>query len=208
MWFCIVYHGSLHQYKKDTCEVFQDGDIPDVVVEWVHGVVTVALKQENTTDVKNSSVGCWCCNVRHSCTCSVPEGPWMPSCSPLLSGIGRGQRPGKERQRVIILKIRPLKTETDSQYLLSWTWTTILMWRWCWKAANQNPFSIRTFKQPVMSRYYELGWNIHFDLLPVCGSSSSNSTWSSSSEPAKNSPCVIVEGILLKRTHSQFFKSL
>lgn len=41
--------------KKDTSEIFQDGDVPDVFIERVHGVVTGEIKE--VSDVWHSGVG-------------------------------------------------------------------------------------------------------------------------------------------------------
>ena len=50
--------------RKDTGEVLQDGDVPDVVIERVHGIVTVGTN-EDVRGERNSAFGLngWVCNV-------------------------------------------------------------------------------------------------------------------------------------------------
>lgn len=55
---------------KDTSEVLQDGDVPDVVVERVHGIVTAATEEGELAGVQcRGSLPC----VLLRRTCSVLE---------------------------------------------------------------------------------------------------------------------------------------
>lgn len=59
--------GLFQSVKKDTSEVLQDGDIPDVVVERVHGIMTGEKKRMIFRDAHR------CCSLLLDVSsCSIP----------------------------------------------------------------------------------------------------------------------------------------